>query len=57
MTDDVTQAAPEAPTVEETKATPSTEPHTPPVTGDNPVLAKVIDALVSALKRVREIFG
>jgi FeS assembly SUF system protein len=44
MTDDVTQTAPDAPAEEETKI-PSSEPHTAPVTGDNPVLAKVVEAL------------
>jgi FeS assembly SUF system protein len=44
MTDDVTQTAHDASAVAE-PTTPSTEPQAAPVAGDNPVLAKVIEAL------------
>jgi len=43
MTQDATETAPEA-QADETQV-PSSQPTTPPVIGDNPVLAKVIEAL------------
>ena len=43
MTQDATETAPET-QAEETQV-PSSQPATPPVIGDNPVLAKVVEAL------------
>jgi FeS assembly SUF system protein len=43
MTDDAAETATAAPPADE--ASPSTQPATPPVTGDNPLLALVIEAL------------
>jgi FeS assembly SUF system protein len=44
MTDDASDTATAAPLEGETSV-PSTQPAAPPVTGDNPVLAKVVEAL------------